>query len=802
MFSGKRLRFSLLMTLMLVLLTSACGLRGEESAVRSEKAAEGQASPLTLLLPGQSISHTHGGELRALKKGSPILTDEILAAPCIELGIAEYWYPQYLATVVIAIDRAQTECHIAGWHDLLEITDTLGMSDTLSEARLILSALSYGLEGQNYTLEGASALLSALYRQERLQLGSDEAAVLICFDDQAAMMRANGRPMEIVIPAEGTLSFEKGILSPYPLNLPAESEELCLHAGFRLADGRSLFEGYPADYRAAVRVEDPAYAAKVFDDTTFALKRKVQNIGSYLYSSDDGRGHQFFGLSLIILVILWTGHMLRRVMHSSIRRAILIMAILLIGWMLLRMFKYQIPLGTLNMYCWYSYYFFRLSLPLAGIWLSYAIDRPNDTSRPPKWWYVCAVYNFILIALVLSNNLHYQAFIFDPQDPNYNIHFSYGPVYYLAMISLFAELLIMQMMIIVKGWKSPRKRGFVGPIIFYALIGLYCVGYIMRVPVIWETDSTMVSCMFVLIFTDLCIRSGLIPVNSKYKALFARSPLNMQILSASGDIAVKSGAATQIRGEGAAFRAPDENTLLYQSKITGGAVVWQEDISSLNRLHQEIFKSNQKLKAANAILSEEERIKSQLAATEARSKLFSELEEEIQKRTLELYEKIETLEERGDDKSSIAVITLLLCYLKRRCILFFRERETEDIPLDEIVVYLDELSEFAALVGIRLHVLSILYTTLPTREGTLFYDFVYLMLEWAIAQQRDTLLLQILSEEGRLIAKCMCGQPGDPLCMENSFSQAVNAAGGGITLKDMDDVMSVWLSFPKGGGKS
>lgn len=745
------------------------------------------------------VRHIHHGELQELKKGSVVFTDEILAISSIDVGVANYWYPQYLATVVIAVDREQTDQEIRCWNDLLLAEKKVGMSDQLSESRLLLSAISYGLEGEDYTFEQSSRLLASLYERGFLQFNDQDAPILLCFDYQAVQLNSSGRSLEIIIPADGTFTFEKGLLSAYPLSFPANREEILLDAGFRLPDGRNSSEFYPSDYSCAIRPDDPANVATIFDDTAFVLKRDVQKISSYLYSSDDSRSHQFFGLCFIILVILWTGYVLRRVMQNGIRRAILIVSILVVGWMMLRMFKYQIPLGAVNRCCWYGYYFFRLSLPVTGIWLSFAIDCPNNIIRPPKWWYACAAYNFILIALILTNNLHHQAFFFNSLDPNYHIHFSYGPVYYIATISLFAEIFIIQVIIIRKGWKSPCKHGFFIPFVFYALIGFYCIGYVLRVPIIWETDSTMVNCIFVILFIDICIRSGLIPVNSKYKALFMSSPLNMQIMSSSGNVIIKSGAAAHRADDCSTFHASDENTLLYHSTITGGTVVWQEDIGSLNRLHQEISEINEKLKMATTMLLEEERIKSRLAATEIKTRLFSELENEIQKRRLELHDKIETLEQNHDYNFNMAVITLLLCYMKRRCILFFRERETPDIPLDEIVVYLDELSEFASFVGIRLHISSIMYDTLPTRQGTLFYDFVYFMLEWVLTQKRDTLLVQIISENHHLIAKSMCDEHPENMHIDTALSQAVCIAGGSITMKDMDDVMGIWLSFPEGG---
>jgi len=629
------------------------------------------------LLTGYRVRGNHNSMLQELKEGAVIVGDHI-AGMAADAGIAEYWYPLYLSTAVIAVDRERTDAEIHSWSDLIHAGEAVGISDNVPEIRLLLAAMSFGLEGEKYTLEKSTELLASLYSRNLLKFNDYGAPVLICFDYQVAALNKpdklnksynSGGALEIIIPVEGTLTFERGFISQKPLTISENSGDILLEGGFRLPDGRSREDLYPESYENAVLLEDYVYLTGICSDATFVIKRDVRKIGSYFYSSEDGRNHQLFGLVLIVFIILWTGYTLRRVMQKGIRRAVFITAILLVGWVLLRMFKYQISLGVLNQYCWYGYYFFRLGLPLTGMWLSWAIDRPDDALRPPKWWYACAVLNIILFIAVVTNNFHYQAFIFDPRDPKYNINFTYGPVYYAAIVTIFLQLLIMQVIIMYKNRKSPQKSRFAFPIIFYGLIGVYCVGYILRVPLIWETDSTMVNSLFTVFFAEACIRSGLIPVNTKYRPLFERSPLNMKITDSSGNVIMESMASAYFSREDAAS-VSEENILIYQGDITSGRVVWQENISSLNRLQCDIMETNERLRAANEILAEEERIKSKLAATEAKAELFSELEAEIHSRTLELFRKVAELSQNGDYKLHIASITLLLCYIKRRCILF------------------------------------------------------------------------------------------------------------------------------------
>ena len=101
--------------------------------------------------------------------------------------------------------------------------------------------------------------------------------------------------------------------------------------------------------------------------------------------------------------------------------------------------------------------------------------------------------------------------------------------------------------------------------------------------------------MFALLFAESLGLSGLVPVNTKYAALFTHSPLSMRITNNSG-AAVFSSANV--------MREADENTLHFSAPITGGQAQWQEDISKLNLLHSDIEKSVKSLGAANALLAE------------------------------------------------------------------------------------------------------------------------------------------------------------------------------------------------------
>ena len=58
--------------------------------------------------------------------------------------------------------------------------------------------------------------------------------MLICLDCEAAAWNRNGGNYEIIVPAEGTLSYRMGLLSDVPLTLEPGLDETLLSAGLSL----------------------------------------------------------------------------------------------------------------------------------------------------------------------------------------------------------------------------------------------------------------------------------------------------------------------------------------------------------------------------------------------------------------------------------------------------------------------------------------------------------------------------------------------------------------------------------------
>ena len=742
-------------------------------------------------MPDYDVSGGENAAKAYLDRGMAAEVFDVQAVPALAAGAAEYWYPHYLATVVIAVDRDRTQDEIKGWGDLYSTREAVGFiifNNCTQEA--IIAAIAYGMEGEAFTLDEPLRLFAALKKAGRLINNSYEQPVLICLDYQAAALIRDGRNIEVVIPVEGTLTYEKGLMSNAELKFTGDVELLLLEHGLRLLDGRCDAALYPgaAAYENARRVTDFDHLNTVSQDVVRRMRREVLHIR--MYTGAEGREHQYFALIYIVIITLWSASVVYRTVQKRLRIAAFLTGIILVGWIIVRLIKYQLSANSIfDIYLWFSYYIFQLSLPVMILWMAWALDKPEDEPvKPPKWLWAASIINGALIVLVMSNFLHNWVFRFDFSNPNWPSEYGYDIGFYLVQAGCYAPLVIGIIMMLYKGRQSLRKSGIIFVLLLFGLLVAYTIGYILRIPIAWESDVTMVVGLFVLALFETSIRSGMIPVNTKYAALFAHSPLRMQLADKEGQVTLSAGYASL---------HDDENTLTLKKPIAGGHVLWKDDIAGLNRLNKEIEDSVRRLQAANAVLAEEERIKREVNEESARTQLMEQLEAEISKHTARLSSMLDQIESAIDQPKAMARITLLMCYIKRRCNLFFRERETPAFAADELAVYMDELAEIAGYSGVRIIITSDLKKDIPVRRATLFYDFLYNAIHWATWLSSPHMLAHLGSENGNMVLRLLPSEDAQSFQMESSLQSAVALAGGEFSAKDLDDVVGISLCFPE-----
>ena len=797
-----------LLFLLLCVLLNGCSVADPSEHLIS--VAEGTGIYNDTLIPflsGYTFQDAEDTLYAEVSQGNAVVCFDVQAIPAMARGVGRYWYPHVLATVVLAVDRTRTDAVITGWNSLRESRIPVGMSSySVIRNMLAMGALSYGLNQKEPVKCDALIFLEHLCQNGGFELDGSDAPILICLDYEAAAWNRNGGNYEIVVPVEGTLSYHMGLFSDVPLTVETGLDEALLFAGLPLAGGEKP-SGFPADYRSAYTLEDKDYDwfLAVTGDSSRDLRRQVFH--TRLYTTADMREHLLSALLIVVAILLWKGTVSHRMVRHDVRRVVNTLSWLMVGWLLLRLFKYQLSQDeALSRMCWYGYYFFQLALPVVLLYLTEILDRAEGEKRlvRPLWPpIVCYVFS---ILLVLTNDLHQLVFRFE-LDGNWGSDYRYGLVYWIILTTSILFLMRAIWNLLCKGQKSRDWRGRILPVLFCAGLLAYIAAYIKRVPLAWESDLTVNICVLSVLFFEAVLHAGLIPVNIQYQRLFASAPIHLTLLDEKGRTVMSSGGVRPISQsvwkrllmdmDQPLLR--DDHTQFHAVSIHGGMAVWQEDFSKLKQLREEIRDVQNRLEAANALLREESEIKKRLLTAETNRALFEQLDRDIECRIASLTRLIEILPKVERSRNPTAYITLCLCHIKRRCNLFFLAHQGEVFLGDELSMYLDELAELACYGETQTLIRCGKNGEFGIRCAALCYDFAFETISWAMQEDASPVMGYLITEGNQLVFRFLPGGNPERWKYSEELTAAVSALGGQITCKDLDDSVGVCMTMPLGG---
>ena len=799
-------RWSLLILLCLLL----TGCSAEASGGQLISAAEGSGAyseALLPFLPGYALRDGEDTLYAEVSRGNAVACFDVQAIPAMDRGVGRYWYPHVSATVVLAVDRTRTDAVITGWNSLRESGIPVGMSSfSVIRNMLAMGALSYGLDRKEPTKRDALDFLERLCQNGGFELDGSDAPILICLDYEAAAWNRSGGTYEIIVPVEGTLTYRMGLFSDVPLTLEPGLDEALLSAGLPLANGERPSD-FPDDYRSARVLGEEEYDRflAITGDSSRDLRRQVFH--ARLYTTADMREHILSALLIVAAVLLWKGTVSHRMIRRDIRRVAGALVWLMVGWLLLRLFKYQLPQeGALCRMCWYGYYLFQLALPVALLYLTVILDRPEGEKRLHRPLWPPLVVYVLSVLLVMTNDLHQLVFRFT-SGGNWVSDYHYGPGYWIVIAFSLLFLVSALWNLLRKGHRSSSRRGRVLPLLFCTGLLVYLVAYIKRVPLAWESDLTVNICILSVLFFEAVLHGGLIPVNTHYQRLFASAPIRLTLLDEEGRTVLTSPGTRPIsRSVWKRLRTDiqqpllrDRDTQFHAVPVRGGMAVWQEDLSQIHRLREEIQNVQTRLEAANALLREEGEVKKRLLAAQTNRALFEQLDRDMERYIASLSHLIEALPEAEQPGNLTAYITLCLCHIKRRCNLFFLARQGELLSGDELGMYLDELSELGRYGGLKTLLRCGQIGALEIRSAALCYDFAFETISWTLREEASPLMGYLETEGSRLAFRFLPG--GDPGRWQFSreLTDAVATLGGEIVCKDLDDAFGICLTIPLGG---
>ena len=502
------------------------------------------------------------------------------------------------------------------------------------------------------------------------------------------------------------------------------------------------------------------------------------------------------------IIITWGISVRRRVLNRSARRYLIAIAALLLFWFVIRTCKFLFLEGmpALQYYCWYGYYIPMILIPLMGVYLAVCLGRPEEyiLPAPLKALMIPAI---LFILLIITNNFHQKVFDFPFGMEAADSIYVHKPLYFVCLGWILEEVIAFLILLLVRSHVPGKRKMIWAPVIPAGAAFLYGTGYLMGIQPLYliAGDMTAVFTLIMLAVCEACIRSRLIPSNTRYSELFHASTIGAQIVDESYNRYLASDNAKEFSKElmRCTEKGPVElgNERLSGAPVTGGHVLWVENISMVQDLLEKLKRISSRLSENNNILKAEVELKEKQAQADEHMRIYDKITEEV---APQLW-KIETLLELSDDHmkmiENLSLICVISSYIKRRGNLILLGEEASFFPAQELEYCLRESMENLRLCRVAVSLSCRCQGILPKDSAMAAYDFFEMIMESALPTM-NAILINLAVESGTVEMTFSISCDLSSIALDREFLARHDAAA--IISRQEDDVHITFL-LPKGG---
>lgn len=551
-----------------------------------------------------------------------------------------------------------------------------------------------------------------------------------------------------------------------------------------------------------VRKVDKTKLLTVVGIIIFLLGGAVR-IFSHLTSSADNYIENFDVIIFSGLIIGWGVSVAYRIVQKNIRICLVISAALMLLWMALRAIKYNSPadINTYGRYLWYSYYIAMVFLPLMMFFAMLNIGKPENTNNRK---YLLIIPAAVLVLLVMTNDFHQLAFVFEPDFHNWNKQYSYGPVYYVIVVWIFILVLSSIVLSINRCRISATRKKLWIPIVIILVAIIYTLwnnlnhGYsglrIYNVPEVF--------CFASIALWESLIQIGLVPSNTGYGDFFNASNLNTLIFDNEDNVKYRSKNATNVSKDVVLQNGNsvviDENIILKKHNIKGGKAVWTEDISAINRINRELSEVKEQISEYNVILKSEAELKKRRAAVTEQNKLYDSITEFIRPQLCDLENILKNIENnRGDISVNYAGACVVNVYIKRISNLLIMAKSRKMLNAFELENSIRELAEYISVYGILCSFFSNVSGEISAEKTIALFKFIGIFIRH-IMNCTDALLFNLKVNERFIDLKINCDSKNEMKIPDDLLDDIIKL-GGNVTTEYDADTLFVFVRMQSGG---
>ena len=450
-------------------------------------------------------------------------------------------------------------------------------------------------------------------------------------------------------------------------------------------------------------------------------------------------------LIYIALYIGWGISVSKRIIQVQVRHYLIAVSGLLVFWFVIRTTNYFFVYNAdTQRYLWYLYYLPMLFIPLFSLYVAISLGKPANAKLSKTALLLLYIPTVLCLLLVLTNDLHQLVFSFPEgevwTDRNNGYTFGYYIVIGWEALCALTAFVIM----LIKCRLSQRKK-YLPFLLLTASIG-YALVYASGVE--WMQliggDITAAQCLMFTGILEWCIQCGLIQTNTGYQSLFEAGSIGAQIVDTDYDTRYASSNAPKLTVEMMRLAERDaamldHNTLLRSSKIPGGHVLWQEDITDITAVLQKLEENRKTILESNDVEQENYKTKVRINTVREKNRLYDRLQAQTAHQIELLDQLLTQYEAEGDPvirRSLLAKAAVIGAYIKRRGNFMFIGEKSDVTDTAELTACLEESFANLELMGVECAIDIPGKNSIDTRDAIRVYDFFEAVTEEAMDDLR------------------------------------------------------------------
>ena len=470
-----------------------------------------------------------------------------------------------------------------------------------------------------------------------------------------------------------------------------------------------------------------------------------------------------YEISHVVVLMIYLGILMswgisihERIVSRVIRRHLIALVALMIFWMLMRtlrhtVFYYVFPIGQ---WCWYAYYISMILIPQVCLMAAKYIGKPEEY-RLPKSWHLMYIPSIAMIAGILTNDLHQWAFRFHlGYEMGWDIY-QRGVLYYAATAWIFVCIVLMIAELLKRCRVPGTHKTIYLPIAMLGIGVAYTIFYVLDSDLFSFIEMTAALCFTVVAIWESVIKTGLVQSNTNYDALLKYSGLGVSVVDNEYTVHYRADNALsltveQMRETENGSTMLDDGIRLSGSEICGGHVLWQEDMSELLEILDELKELRIELEDSGAVSMQNYLMNKRIRTLTEQNRLHDELYKQTAHQINLLNDWLKKLiatEDLKEKRELLRRIVVVGAYLKRRNNLILANEQDGVIKEEELDLSFKEMMKNLHLVGVTCASSVQFEKDLPAAVAMKLFDFCEYVVENAF-DGLDYLLARFFCRDG------------------------------------------------------